>query len=546
MARKSGWQEFAENFQGVYGTFKQIGQDVETGRIMDDEKFTAEGAAGAGLSGSALDKARYKALGDIYTKYGNAKEGLAMRQSVSNLESSERQNELNDRIFENQVRLQGILAENEKRANIGLIGSRASNLNANTREILETLPYDIGILQNSEESGDQANAFTDATQPSAIQAAVDTNLQTSAEAQSATKVAKDPYSWLTPMMKNEADYVSGATTVSLDGLTYLAESERLSSLAKQYQADGAKADRNSYQISAMEEYRNDIESGKFSPNGEFDQEAATSAFLQLTAAFEGQPAATALYNQYVKDGNEAELGKILNKGMILGGKVKNALQSKGLKGVETLFDDENGADFGMRLGEVELKDGTMGIGLIETNKDGTDRRTIAAAAGKVQLGAMVETMTGPSGMIGLAELLYQGEKRALDAKVTNAGLNNTEAKTEYQEIVNDTAKYTAILKQDNLKSSTALAQAQAEKLKQEVTQESGLTWNDKAAQKAFNNFLGSSTYGALAETFADDPARLKLHTNRVKFGLGLMGQPPAGVTEEEWIAMSDADRALFN
>ena len=176
MARKSPWQEFAENFQGVYGTFKQIGQDVETGRIMSD-KFTSEGGlgydakAGKALEGSALDKARYKALGNIYTKYGNAKEGLAMRQSVSNLESSERQNELNNRIFENQVRIQGILSENEKRANIGLIGSRASNLNANTREILETLPYDIGILQNSEESGDQANAFTDATQPSAIQAA---------------------------------------------------------------------------------------------------------------------------------------------------------------------------------------------------------------------------------------------------------------------------------------------------------------------------------------------------------------------------------------
>jgi hypothetical protein len=70
MARKSPWQEFAENFQGVYGTFKQIGQDVETGRIMDDEKFTAEGKAGADLSGGALEKARYKALGDIYTKYG--------------------------------------------------------------------------------------------------------------------------------------------------------------------------------------------------------------------------------------------------------------------------------------------------------------------------------------------------------------------------------------------------------------------------------------------------------------------------------------------
>ncbi len=551
MARKSPWQEFAENFQGVYGTFKEIGQDVETGRVMSD-KFTSEGGlgydakAGKALEGSALDKARYKALGNIYTKYGNAKEGLAMRQSVSNLESSERQNELNDRIFENQVRLQGILAENEKRANIGLTTARTGNVNASTKELLETLPYDIGILQNTEESGNQANAFTAATQPKAIVAANATADQTTAEAQSVTKVAKDPYSWLAPMMQNEAGYTSAATTVSLDGLTYLAESEKLSSLAKQYQADGAKADRSSYQIEAMEQYRNDIESGKFSPDGEFNQEAATSAFLQLTAAFEGQPAATALYNQYVKDGNEAELGKIVNKGMILGGKVKNALQSEGLKGVETLFDAENGADFGMRLGEVELDDGTMGIGLIETNKDGTDRRTIASAAGQVELGAMLETMTGPSGMIGLAERLYQGEKRALDTKVTNAGLNNTEAKTEYQEIVNDTAKYTAILKQDNLKSSTALAQAQAEKLKQEVTQESGLTWNDKAAQKAFNNFLGSSTYGALAETFADDPAKLKLHTNRVKFGLGLMGKPPSGVTEEEWVAMSDADRALFN
>ena len=234
--------------------------------------------------------------------------------------------------------------------------------------------------------------------------------------------------------------------------------------------------------------------------------------------------------------------------MVLGAKVKNALTGPdGISGVQVLFDEENGEDFGMRFGQVQLADGTMGIGLIETNEEtGEDMRAIATAANEVELGAMLETMTGPTGMIGLAERLYQRDKRALDAKVTNAGLNNTEAKTEYQEIVNDTAKYTAILKQDNLKSSTALAQAQAEKLKQEVTQESGLTWNDKAAQKAFNNFLGSSTYGALAETFADDPARLKLHTNRVKFGLGLMGQPPAGVTEEEWIAMSDADRALFN
>ena len=107
MARKSGWQEFAENFQGVYGTFKQIGQDVETGRIMDDEKFTAEGAAGAGLSGSALDKARYKALGDIYTKYGNAKEGLAVRTQLADLDAKERENTLNASILDELKYLRG-------------------------------------------------------------------------------------------------------------------------------------------------------------------------------------------------------------------------------------------------------------------------------------------------------------------------------------------------------------------------------------------------------------------------------------------------------
>lgn len=107
MARKSPWQEFAENFQGVYGTFKQIGQDVETGRIMDDEKFTAEGAAGAGLSGGALEKARYKALGDIYTKYGNAKDGLAVRTQLADLESKDRENTINQGIMKELAYLRG-------------------------------------------------------------------------------------------------------------------------------------------------------------------------------------------------------------------------------------------------------------------------------------------------------------------------------------------------------------------------------------------------------------------------------------------------------
>ena len=42
MARKSPWQEFADNFNSVYGTFQKVGRDIETSRHIDDEKFTAE------------------------------------------------------------------------------------------------------------------------------------------------------------------------------------------------------------------------------------------------------------------------------------------------------------------------------------------------------------------------------------------------------------------------------------------------------------------------------------------------------------------------
>ena len=68
MARKSGWQEFAENFNSTFEIGNKIQQGIATSKVMNDEKFMAEGAAGYGLSGNELEKARYKALGDIYTK----------------------------------------------------------------------------------------------------------------------------------------------------------------------------------------------------------------------------------------------------------------------------------------------------------------------------------------------------------------------------------------------------------------------------------------------------------------------------------------------
>ena len=245
-----------------------------------------------------------------------------------------------------------------------------------------------------------------------------------------------------------------------------------------------------------------------------------------------------------------EIGALANQGLKIQTEMNKILQQPGASALEAaraFFDEQNGDATGVTLRETE-----NGYEMFET-VDGENVGSIFQNLSVDDAKSALQGVTTYGNATSYAEKLYARkvsnkglQKTDAEIAALEASTDKTQSQAEYQEIVNDTAKYTAILKQDNLKSSTALAQAQAEKLKQEVTQESGLTWNDKAAQKAFNNFLGSSTYGALAETFADNPARLKLHTNRVKFGLGLMGKPPSGVTEEEWIAMSDADRALFN
>ena len=100
MARKSGWQQFSDNFNSVYGTFNKLGQQIETAKLMDDDEFTKPGglgydsAAKTALTGDALETARMKALGDIYTKYGNAKDGLEVRSQLAGLASTKTANDL--------------------------------------------------------------------------------------------------------------------------------------------------------------------------------------------------------------------------------------------------------------------------------------------------------------------------------------------------------------------------------------------------------------------------------------------------------------------
>jgi hypothetical protein len=133
MARKSGWQEFTENFNGVYGAFTKAAQGIETARVMNDEKFTAEGKGGAGLEGSSLEAARYRALSDIQAKYGDVKGALESRNSYQSLRNSTRENEIGDATQDEVTFQRGLGASNEVRARTNASNASAASSYASAR-----------------------------------------------------------------------------------------------------------------------------------------------------------------------------------------------------------------------------------------------------------------------------------------------------------------------------------------------------------------------------------------------------------------------------
>lgn len=92
MARKSKWQNFAANFKAMNDTVTDFGKTVEVGRANRKDYFEEDGKTK--LTGDALDTARNRALSDIYTKYGDAEGGLALRKSGAELQGLNRTNRI--------------------------------------------------------------------------------------------------------------------------------------------------------------------------------------------------------------------------------------------------------------------------------------------------------------------------------------------------------------------------------------------------------------------------------------------------------------------
>ena len=94
--RRSGFQDFADNFKSVYGTFSDLARDFEIDELMDEDRKFYDDTAVYGvddepvpLTGLDRDRARMRQIADVYTKYGDAKTGLQLRSSLAEAEGKE-------------------------------------------------------------------------------------------------------------------------------------------------------------------------------------------------------------------------------------------------------------------------------------------------------------------------------------------------------------------------------------------------------------------------------------------------------------------------
>ncbi len=156
MARKSKWQNFAANFKAMNDTVTDFGKTVEVGRANKKDYFEEDGKTK--LTGDALDTARNRALADIYTKYGDAEGGLALRKSGAELQGLNRTNRIGAATEDATIYAQG---EGLIKSTDALINQRNAAANASNASG-DVSRFELENLQSARAASDAVTKiFTD-------------------------------------------------------------------------------------------------------------------------------------------------------------------------------------------------------------------------------------------------------------------------------------------------------------------------------------------------------------------------------------------------
>lgn len=404
MARKSGWQQFADNFNSVYGTFNKLGRNIESKRIMDQEEFFDED--NNPLTGLQADRARMRALADVYTKYGDAEGGLKLRTQAAQSEQAERDNELQRQIFQNQVNIQGSIAEALARANVGDVRSRTGLNNANANRINTLLPSELAYnnLRNSGLQTDNALKNLDLALGEAVQP---------------DRIAAERSNYQTTVAENNVRRDVADSSLALGDMEFearLAEIQRR--IAEAGQGTSA-ADLQNLQNEAFLSYANDYQAGKYKTG-----EEASNAFVSIVGAFDPQRAAK-LANQYSSE----QIAAIANEGLKIQSEVQRLVQDGDINGLTAYFDERNGPDVGITI----QPQGEGGYLIQETGQNGQVVNTLLDTATRAEFNEGVQALTTFGNAAVYAQTLFERDNKTRQTDISDFNANTQRLSVEATE-----------------------------------------------------------------------------------------------------------------
>lgn len=538
MARKSRWQQFSDNFNGVYGTFQKIGKDIESGRVMRNEYEDEDGNA---LSGDALDRRRMEELSKVYTKYGDAKGGLGLRAQQAKIEADKRNNDLQSRILDHLVKQQGALKTSQMESNIEKTDATTADTRSTTNRRNTLLPIEVrqgeATVDNTVASTDNIRSTMDrrdALLPHEVenQSLVNEGLG-STNRSSAAKADVDEALVNANINQGIAESSSAVSQSLVDADSAEISDKTLESTVAstntKNEADTAGNKLKTLQSTiAYEELDAEEQLLVELNNTEFDSpDDAQAAYLEMVR--NDSRIAPERKAAIIKAVNNVGLATMQTEAANLAQGGKNALQKGGLDGLVTYYD---GIDDGDTMRIERGDDGSISViatrGDVETVLFSDNSEDAEAVVTQQMFNQVSRPGTG-----------FEVVAQAADVQKTRAETERTGSQT----VLLDRQAFSELLSQDTELARQNLIEAQTAEIDQKMELAGrGLSGRAKIAEEGLADLLSKDQYILMAE---DDPETAANLVGDYMRRYQMKGAPPQGVEAQLWFGMTEQEQAEF-
>jgi hypothetical protein len=549
MARKSRWAQFTDNFNGVYGTFNQVGKDMASGKVMREEYTDEEGNA---LSGDALDRRRTMELAKVYTKYGDAKGGLALRSQQAQIEASKRENDINQNIMQELIRQRGGLTSKGMESDIANTDAGTADTRSLTESRDALLPGQITqqaatLASTNANTNDTTSGMNrrDALLPGEITQQAATLASTNAGTADTTSVMNRRDALLPGEVSQQgatlSDTIAG-TESTIAGTTGQGIANRVAEETSDSEIDAAIAGNEANaaeskfkklentlafeDLDREESILTDVMSDDSYNTPEEVQEAYITAIMNDdTIPFERR-------NQIIASVNKNSLEKLTNESAKLAKGAQTALQKGGMSGLVEYYDTIDDGDT-MR---IERKDGTVSIIATRGDEETVLFSDSSQDAETIVTQQMYNQISRPGTGMEVAAA-------ALDMEKTRSETS----KNQSQVGLIDKQAFSELLEQGGTEARTALLNAQTDKVRAEIEQLGvGLQGAEKINLQGLADLQNSSEFVLLGQQKGGKKTQLSLVADYMRV-MKMKDAPPNDVDPQDWFEATDEEKeALRN